>query len=493
MSDKLGRLAGQSFLYLAGNVASKLLALLLLPLFTRYLAPADYGVTGLLLTVSVVVGSLAEAGVPSAAALYYHDGSPALARPCLLGTAQAWQATVPLALCALLTWLAAPLSELLFRTPAHAALVVLTLGATYARSLAAVPLLALRMEGRARAYAALTTTHLALGLAASLFLVAVAGRGLRGYLEGQLLAAAAQAAAALLLGLRGAGLRVSGECLRLLVGKGWPYVLMPASFWVLAYSDRYFLERTWGIGEVGLYSLAGSVAAAVSLGVDAFGAAWPPYLLARAREPGAARAFARVFTYYAAAALGAVLALSAVGRELFRVLTQPPFWGAAAVVPWLALAYALKGAYLVAIAGIYVERRPVRQAGIEAAGAATALGLNFLLISRFGRIGAGLASVGTHLVLVALAVVACRSLLALPYERARVAGLVAAFALGLGLCLGVDAAPALPPLAGVAAKLGAVAAFVCALLPLGIAGPEERAWLRSRLMRLGRASTEPRA
>ena len=61
MSQYLRRLATTGAAYTASSVLSKLIAVALLPVYTRYLTPADYGAAEVLfMSQSAVSGSLAE-------------------------------------------------------------------------------------------------------------------------------------------------------------------------------------------------------------------------------------------------------------------------------------------------------------------------------------------------------------------------------------------------------------------------------------------------
>ena len=73
MLDQMKRLARHSAVYGIGGLASRILAVLLLPLYTRYLRPSDYGAIETLIAGATILMVLLRAGIRSAFFRYYYD------------------------------------------------------------------------------------------------------------------------------------------------------------------------------------------------------------------------------------------------------------------------------------------------------------------------------------------------------------------------------------------------------------------------------------
>jgi O-antigen/teichoic acid export membrane protein len=71
MSGHVVRLAKHSAVYGLGGLVSRILAVLLLPLYTRYLAPRDYGAVETLVALSAVLVTVLRLGLPSAFFRFY--------------------------------------------------------------------------------------------------------------------------------------------------------------------------------------------------------------------------------------------------------------------------------------------------------------------------------------------------------------------------------------------------------------------------------------
>ena len=74
MSGYLRRLATTGAAYTAASIVSKLIAVALLPLYTRYLTPADYGAAEVLFAAVVAASIIVRFGVIEAVLRFYYKG-----------------------------------------------------------------------------------------------------------------------------------------------------------------------------------------------------------------------------------------------------------------------------------------------------------------------------------------------------------------------------------------------------------------------------------
>ena len=66
LSSQLTRLGRHSAVYGLGGIVSRVIAVFLLPVYTRYLDPEDFGAVGVLLALSAVLVTILRAGISSA-------------------------------------------------------------------------------------------------------------------------------------------------------------------------------------------------------------------------------------------------------------------------------------------------------------------------------------------------------------------------------------------------------------------------------------------
>ena len=73
LGAELRRLGRHSAIYGLGGLVSRILAVLLLPLYTRYLSPSDYGKVETLIALTTVIGIVLRMGIHSAFFRFYFD------------------------------------------------------------------------------------------------------------------------------------------------------------------------------------------------------------------------------------------------------------------------------------------------------------------------------------------------------------------------------------------------------------------------------------
>ena len=149
MLSYLRRLATTGTAYTASSVISKLLAVLLLPLYTRYLTPADYGAAEVMLVAVIATSIVIRFGVIEALLRYYYLADERPDEVVRTGFASLFWTTTLGAAIALP--LAGPISELLLEQP-DAGLARIAILGLWVFTLFEYLATLLRLDERARAY-----------------------------------------------------------------------------------------------------------------------------------------------------------------------------------------------------------------------------------------------------------------------------------------------------------------------------------------------------
>jgi O-antigen/teichoic acid export membrane protein len=475
---QLRRLGRHSAIYGLGGLVSRILAVLLLPLYTSYLTTTDYGRVETLVALTAILVTLLRAGISNAFFRFYFDSPEPAERLRVLRTA--FWFTIATSTGGLVAgWiLAQPLADLLVVEDAalvRAAFVALWAQMNYEQLTALF-----RVEERSTAFVAASLTNVALTIAATVLLVVVFEQGALGVIVGNFTGTLLVYAA--LLGYRREqlGLQFDNELLRRMNRFGLPLVPSGLALWVLNFSDRFFLARISGQDEVGRYSLGVRIASAMVLLLVAFRTAWPAFAYSIDDDREARRTYGFVLTYLLYVACWLSLALGVLAPWLVRLLARDEsFWPGADVVAPLAFAGALWGGYTVVSIGIGRLKRTQFNWAITGAAAALDVALNLLLIPPYGIRGAAAAAVAAFaFMFVAMAVYAQR-LYPVPYQWRRVVTV-----LGVGVAL--TAVGRLVDRLDVSILL--VLAYPLVLIPLGFYLPIERARLRA-LTKTGIASS----
>jgi O-antigen/teichoic acid export membrane protein len=478
MFERLKELLRHSAVYGLGSIVARVLGVLLLPLYTRYLTPSDFGLIETLVALSAVLTALVAQAMKSAFFRFYFDSTELARRLLVVRTAFWYVLAASTAVLIAGVVLAQPISWLLFGARSHDGLVVAAFVGLWA-SLNYEQMTSLfRVEQRSSAYVVATLANVAITIAATVLLVVVYDKGPLGVLVGNFTGTLAVYAALLAYSRRSLGLQFDRSLLRAMNRFGLPLVPSAVALWLTNFSDRFFLVKLADLQEVGLYSIGVRVASAVVLLLTAFRLAWPAFAYSIDDDREAGRTYSFVLTYVVYVCCWLALGLGLLAPWILKLITTEPFYPAQDIVAPLAFGVAAFGAYVVVQIGTGRARQTRSNWLVTGAAAVLNIALNLALIPSYGRMGAAIATVSAYTFLFVGMAWRAQRVFPVPYQWRRVATLGAA-AVGLtvlGKLLDV-------PL-GLALAL--TFAYPLVLLFLGFYLPAERQRIRRLLPILGR-------
>lgn len=430
---------GTSIPYFFSTVATAVISFLSVPIYTRGLGVEGYGqymlVTALFSVYSSILSLGLHSGLVRSHGLAASEGSRRrIKQTCLTAAGLLAGLNIMLAW-ALGRWagLVLPLDS-----PERSARVLLLVGLWSAAEVVSLNCLTLlRLEFKSLAYSAGTVAKAVITVGAAYWLITRLGRGVEGAAVAQV-AGSLSVASVLLLAQR----RLLQKP-QLHLGELWDMLkfglgLIPGnlSAWVLSLSDRYVIQYFLGPGAVGLYSLAYKVGTVIEVGIkNPFALAWSPVVFPAAREGRVVELIRRTFTYYNAVAGFAALALGLFSKEIILVLGGRQYAGAETVVFVVALALVAGGWPQFVAVGFNLVNKTYYFSLIYGAAAALNLGLNVLLVPRWGITAAAGTTLASYVVASAVYLLASRRYLRVKIEVSRNA-LVLGAPVGLYLASG---------------------------------------------------------
>lgn len=460
MRKRLATLGRNLAVYGVGDVATSIISFLLLPLYVRYLTPEDYGVISLLLTVEVVAKIVFRWGVDASFMRLYYDCETDEDRQRLTSTLF-WFLLATNGVALLVALAAAPwIAAHLFGDAGRTGLLRLVLVNTFVIGFFFLPFHLLRMREQSRRFITVNVTRSFSTLTLRLALVIGAGQGVLGIVLADIVVSVATA---VVFGRWVAPLirpLFSRALLREALSFGLPRLPHGVAHQIIAVADRYWLTRFVGLADIGLYSVGASFGLALKLFLSAFETAWAPFYFATMKAPDAKRTFGLV-TLYCSAILALLCAgLAAVAPDLVRLMTTPAYYGAASVVPWIALGVVWQGFYLLTSIGLNITKQTQYYPVATGVAAAASVAANLLLIPRFGVMGAAWANTFAYAVLAIVSMTFSQRVYPLTYDWRRL-GVVAAAGLGAWAA----AAFLVPPFTSAIAGLFVRGATVVAVFP----------------------------
>ncbi len=458
---KIRELSKNVTVYGLGDVAVSIVNFLLLGVYVTYFNAEDYGVIGVLGAMEVIAKIVFRFGLDGSFMRLFYDCPDDAARRRLASTIFFFLLAINGAFVTILMLAAPRLGELFLGSQHHTAALRLMLLNTFGIGFTFIPFHVLRMERRTVTFSLMTLVRAALTIALRLVFVMSLGLGVTGLFLADIvvtlvmLSLLARWFAPLIRSM------FSATVLRDALAFGLPRVPHAAAQQVIAVGDKFLLTIYGTLQTVGIYSMAVSFGLTQKLFLSAFESAWAPFYYAAIREPDAPRVFRTVTTYGIAVLALLTAGLSAIGRQAAEAMTHgrllapdDPRWNdVATVITWTAIGVFLQGVYLLTSIGLNITKRTQYYPLATITAATTNIGLNLLLIPRYGIVGAAWANGAAYAVQAALGYVLSQRCYPIAYEWGRIvrvclAGLAAYIAARLvpSIELSVDPRSTIAPL-----------------------------------------------
>ncbi|MCO5316220.1 MAG: lipopolysaccharide biosynthesis protein [Solirubrobacterales bacterium] len=467
----LRRLATTGAAYTAASIISKLIAVALLPLYTRYLTPADYGAAEIMFGAVVAASIVIRLGVIEALLRFYYKSGESPER--VVSTSFAVLFWAGLVSVLVLMPLAGPLSELLLGE-SDPTLARIAIAGLWVLTLSEYLLTLFRLDERARPFFLVTMLSVLVTIPVTVILVVPLDLGAIGLLAGSYGTGVVTVTGLILYHRRRLSLLPDRPLLGRLLRFGLPTMPAELSLYSLSFIDRILIARMLGLKEAGLYSLAVKVSQGIAVLVRGFQLAFPPLAYSITDDDEARRAYSAVVTWFVAVMALVVSFVWLAAPWIVRIFAAPDFFPAAEVVGPVSAGAALYALYMVLLVVLGRTGRTEYNLPATLAGLVVNVALNLLLLPHWGIVGAGVALVASYFVVVVLMYVFTQRLFPVPYEWGRLARLLIASAIlvAIGAVLVPD-----DGIGNLALRMLLVAALPLILLLTGFFTPEERGWL----------------
>ena len=487
MLDKIFRLGKETAIYGLSTVVGRLLNFIIVPFYANVLLPAENGV------ISNIYAYIAFAYV-----IFCYGMEPAYMRfvsSLELGDKKQNFSVPFLSLLATSVLLALAIH---FNSIALASLVGIDSSQhsflQYAGwilcfdALTVIPFASLRMEQKAKRFAALKIFNITANLILNIGLILGLGMHAEGVFLANLLASGLTFLAMIGMVLRRLTFRLPTGLYREILKFGLPYIPAGLAGIAMQVIDRPIVKALTNDATLGIYQLNYRLGIFMMLIVGMFDYAWRPFFLNHANDADAKPLFAKVFTYYLIGAMFVFLAVSLFIEDIVRMkffgkqFFPPVYWQGVQIVPWVLLAYVFTGAYVVFVVGVYLEKKTKYLPFVTGAGALLNVGANLFLIPKIGILGAALSTLLSYIVMAVGMYFASQRFYRVEYEWNKVLKIA-----GSAACMFiVFRLLHLQPLdsAGIIMKLALVIAFGVALVYLKVIDSREIAEAKAIVLRL---------
>jgi len=478
MLQAIKKTARSSIIYGLGNISTKLIGIVLMPLYTNtnILTVEDFGVLGVVdVTIQVLV-ALLGLSLYQAYFRWYWDKEHTQDRRSIFFTLFAALTLLGALLVTAGGFTSSKFSVVLFNSIDYGRVLFLMLISVVLQILAQLPLSLMRLEERPGFYTITNITRLFVTLVLTVLFITRLDRGLEGIYEAQILGNLFFFVITSSYIYRSSVFKLKWMVLKEMLEYSVPLTVASVSGILLATLDRYVLNYKATLLDVGIYTTAFRFANTIRVFVvHSLQLAVAPTIYKLMDHPNNKAIYSRIMTYFAVLVIYASLVLSIFGAEILDLfVTDRIYHKALFIIPILSLGILLSTIKDVAINGLNIVKKTKIVSVIVPLVAAFHLGLSYLIIPVFGVYGAAVASAISQSIFLLVVLHFAQKYYPIPYEFKRIA---VSFGIALVmLIVGINISCS-SVLLNILLKLAIATLFPMILWLIPFFKPDEKQWI----------------
>ncbi len=434
MIDKIARLSKDTLIYGTSTVLGRLLNFLLVPIYTNFLSPSDYGITAYVYSLIAFLNVLYNYGMESA--YFRYSSSQEIGTPKQnFSTPFISIAATSFIFSGILISLTTPITEAV-NIPLHYSSIILYSGLIlFFDALVIVPFALLRQNNKAKLFATIKFLNIVINVSLNILLLVKYEMGIEGIFISGTISSLITFIFLLPTILKNLTFNFSGELYKALLKFGLPSLPAGFALMIIQVIDRPILRALTDNASVGIYQANYKLGIFMMLVVSMFDYAWKPFFFARAKDDNAKELFARITTYFFLLMSFVLLIITFFIEDIVKIqisgrfIIHPEYWVGLHIIPIIMLGYLFYGLSLTFSAGIYLEKKTIYLPIITFTAAAVNIVMNLLLIPAIGIMGAAVATLTSYLTMSVLMYFYSQKFYKINYEFIRILKITFAVAL----------------------------------------------------------------
>jgi O-antigen/teichoic acid export membrane protein len=331
------RMLRHSSIYALGSIIKNIVSFIMLPLYTRFLSAADYGVIALMVLMLTLFELLFGARLGYALPKMFAESPSEQDRKVLISTALIFMTAVGAASSLVIFLIRSPLSSIIFGTTDYTVIVAYFSFMVLTQSIETHGLDYIRLEQRPWLFLAANVTKLVMQLSLNIWFIVGLSKGVVGVAMSTMISSATMAGLLLLYTVSKTGIRYDHAKAMHMLAFSWPMWLAGLAGLYIGSSNRYYMRIFSGMDSVGLYSLAERFSGILNMLI------WQPfqqYWMVESfkyQQRGDKRALNVVFLFACAILFAAGLGIALFATPVIHVMSNKAFYPATQALPFLVL------------------------------------------------------------------------------------------------------------------------------------------------------------
>lgn len=422
MIEHIKHLGKNSAIYVFADFINKAIGFLLMPVYTRYLTPEDFGIVAtfnVFVSILTVFYGVNLHGAVTRYYFLYKSEITGLKR--YVGTILGFEVIWGIVISLIVLQLNSKIVEYLVVIPFYPYM-YMALATAFCSNLYLIRMSLYQAQERSIIYGLMNGLRFLFQIVLSIYLVVWLKQGAWGQIMAGGLSAILFCLIAMWLMKDEVEPAFDRHKLSSSLMFGIPLVPHAMSSWINSSIDKIFMNKYRSVSETGIYSLGSTIGQLMGMLTAAINSAWAPFLfdiLTNKGDEGKV-IISKITSYYVMFILFIGLVFSMFSSEIVRIMTTTSFYESASIIPIVTLGYIFNGFYFMVVNQIFYVNKTYLIPIITFSNSLFNVILLYYFVPNYGMIGASWSNTITMFFTFALTAYLSKKVLPIDYEYRRI-------------------------------------------------------------------------
>lgn len=464
------RFIKESVIYTAGEILSKSLAFILIPIYTRFLTKSDFGIYTLVITIWPILVILYGKGFGGYIIRGYYDLSDRKLEKDFFGSIIAFSLLLSLILAVITHIFGDSIFQALFKSVSYKPFIQFAVGIAVIKLFINNMLSIYRAMRKPVIVVSLSIFNFFVTAVLIIFLVVILKKELWGVLWGQIFALGIVSIVFIFYISKNIRFTLQKKHITAAVLFMLPLIPHAIAGWIVNLSDRVLIERLCNLEDLAIYALGYQLAMSLEILINSMNQAWIPFFYTNVSNPDQNKELKKSSTFFFTTIVMIGLGLSLFSEEIIYIAGKTDYMASAKIFPLIIVAYIFYSIYFMCSAPILHAKKTFIFPLITIFSGAVNIGLNLLWLPKYGYIAAAYSTIISYILLAGLTYLVSLKFQRIPFQIIKISS---SFSLAVLLYSSLYLFPALGFLLKILLKFGIFSLFPILLIGLKIIAWEE--------------------
>lgn len=404
-----------SLIYTVGHTLTSGIAIFLLPIYTRYLLPAEYGVIDMFMVIAAIINLTIALEITQGIARYYQYGKDEKEKREYTSSAFWFTVLVYLLFLSISVFFGDAFTFWLFEDVNKKTIFLLAVFAITANGIFHFTQKQLRWQIQPKNSVKTGLVNVIVAASLTVYLMVVQEFKVEGIFIGQIGGNITASLVAIIYARKSYGFTFCISKFKKMVSYSMPLVLSGIGVFIALYIDRIAIKDLLGLEKLGIYGVAYRFAGVAFLVMAGFQQSLSPLVFKYYKEKKTPYDISKIFNIFVIFSLSVVAGAILFSKELVILLTTKAYYSSVGIIPTLVMAVFFSNMYIFA-PGISIAKKSKLIAVISIIAAIMNAILNYALIPVLGLSGAAYATLISAVSAFSLYIIFSNKYYPIPYQ-----------------------------------------------------------------------------